>query len=180
MRMRGDTAGRFPACDHAQARLSLNEAICETSKRYFDNDERLQSSHTTHKNSVLYAQNSPSIHHIITTVLYTTRVSTKGLPAVHLVNNSDCTIIMKIIITGATGRIGGMVLQSALSNPAITTVVVLSRRDVGVQHAKLRTIIKKDYTLYTSEELSQLEGAEACIWYVLPVLQSVGSSSDTS
>jgi len=73
-----------------------------------------------------------------------------------------------------------MVLQSALSNPAITTVVVLSRRDVGVQHAKLRTIIKKDYTLYTSEELSQLEGAEACIWYVLPVLQSVGSSSDTS
>jgi hypothetical protein len=77
------------------------------------------------------------------------------------------TIIMKIILTGATGRIGGAALQSALSNPAVTTVVVLSRRDIGVQHAKLQTIIKKDYTQYTPEELAQLEGAEACIWYAI-------------
>jgi len=73
---------------------------------------------------------------------------------------------MKIILTGATGRIGGAALQSALSSPSITTVVVLSRRDIGVQHAKLQTIIKKDYTQYTPEELAQLEGSEACIWYV--------------
>ncbi|GAB7327514.1 hypothetical protein MBLNU13_g11381t1 [Cladosporium sp. NU13] len=72
--------------------------------------------------------------------------------------------IMKVIITGATGRIGGAVLQSALSNPAITNVVVLSRRDIDIQHAKLQTIIKKDYTHYKSEELAQLEGAEGCIW----------------
>lgn len=72
---------------------------------------------------------------------------------------------MKVIITGATGRIGGAVLQSALSNPAITNVVVLSRRDIDIQHAKLQTIIKKDYTHYKPEELAQLEGAEGCIWY---------------
>jgi len=75
---------------------------------------------------------------------------------------------MKIILTGATGRIGGAALQSALSNPAITSVVVLSRRDIDVQHAKLQTIIKKDYTQYSAEELTQIEGAEACIWYVHP------------
>lgn len=73
---------------------------------------------------------------------------------------------MKIILTGATGRIGGAALQSALSNPAITSVVVLSRRDIDNQHAKLQTIIKKDYTQYSAGELAQLEGAEACIWYV--------------
>lgn len=78
--------------------------------------------------------------------------------------------IMKVIITGATGRIGGAALQSALSNPTITTVVVLSRRDIDVQHAKLQTIVKKDYMQYTPEELGQLEGAEACIWYVHPCL----------
>lgn len=72
---------------------------------------------------------------------------------------------MKIILTGATGRIGGAALKSALLNPAVTTVVVLSRREIDVQHAKLKTIIKKDYTQYTPEELAQLEGAEACIWY---------------
>jgi uncharacterized protein YbjT (DUF2867 family) len=71
---------------------------------------------------------------------------------------------MKIIITGATGRIGGAALQAALSNPTITGVVVLSRRDIGVNHAKLQTIIKKDYTQYAADELAKLEGAEACIW----------------
>jgi dihydrodipicolinate reductase len=74
---------------------------------------------------------------------------------------------MKIIVTGATGRIGGAALQSALSHPTVTSVIVLSRRDIGVQHAKLQTIIKKDYLQYSPEELAQLEGAEACVWYVL-------------
>ena len=70
---------------------------------------------------------------------------------------------MKVIITGATGRIGGAVLQKALLNPAITAVVVLSRCNIDVQHAKLQTIIKKDYTQHISAELAKLEGAEACI-----------------
>jgi hypothetical protein len=71
---------------------------------------------------------------------------------------------MKLIITGATGKVGGGALKDALSNPAVTTVVVLSRRDTGIQHPKLQTVIKKDYLNYTPEELSQLEGADACIW----------------
>ncbi|KAL1588664.1 hypothetical protein WHR41_02634 [Cladosporium halotolerans] len=71
---------------------------------------------------------------------------------------------MKLIITGATGRIGGGALQNALNNSSVTSVVVLSRRDIGTQHPKLQTIIKKDYLKYTAEELKQLEGAEACIW----------------
>lgn len=71
---------------------------------------------------------------------------------------------MKLIITGVTGRVGGGALQSALANPAVTSVVVLSRRDIGIQHKKLQAIIKKDYLQYSQEELQQLEGAEACIW----------------
>lgn len=71
---------------------------------------------------------------------------------------------MKLIITGATGRIGSGALQNALSNPQITSIIVLSRREPGIQHPKLKTIIKKDFLHYTPEELSQLEGAEACIW----------------
>lgn len=71
---------------------------------------------------------------------------------------------MKIIVAGATGRIGGEALRSALANKSITQVVVLSRRDTGVQHPKLQTIIKKDYLQYSPEELTRLEGAEACIW----------------
>lgn len=84
---------------------------------------------------------------------------------------------MKIILTGATGRIGGGALRNALSSPAITTVIVLSRRDIDIQHAKLQTIIKKDYTQYTPEELAQLEGAEACIWCVDPAQPSLDPTS---
>ncbi|KAM0716733.1 hypothetical protein Q7P37_008178 [Cladosporium fusiforme] len=71
---------------------------------------------------------------------------------------------MKLIITGATGRVGGGALQSALANSFVTSVIVLSRREIDVQHPKLQTIIKKDFFQYTPEEISQLEGAEACIW----------------
>lgn len=71
---------------------------------------------------------------------------------------------MKLIITGATGKVGGGALKNALSNPAITKVIVLSRRETGTQDPKLQTIIKKDYLHYTPEEVSQLQGADACIW----------------
>lgn len=71
---------------------------------------------------------------------------------------------MKVIITGATGYIGSATLKRALEVPSITEVVVLSRRDPGVQHAKLTTLLKKNYLSYTSDEISKLEGAEACIW----------------
>ena len=71
---------------------------------------------------------------------------------------------MKLIITGATGKVGSGALKTALSNPTITTVVILTRRETNIQHPKLQTIIKKDYLNYTPSELSQLEGADACIW----------------
>ncbi|KAJ8609720.1 hypothetical protein MRB53_038957 [Persea americana] len=79
---------------------------------------------------------------------------------------------MKIIITGATGYIGGGVLQRALKVDQITEVVVLSRREIDIKHAKLKTIIKKDFATYNDEELSQLKGSQGCIWS----LGSPGSS----
>jgi nucleoside-diphosphate-sugar epimerase len=71
---------------------------------------------------------------------------------------------MKLIVTGATGLIGGATLNHALNHPAVTSIIVLSRRDIGIQHPKLKTIIKKDYLAYTTAELQELGGAEACIW----------------
>lgn len=71
---------------------------------------------------------------------------------------------MKIIITGATGLIGGGALQSALKHPDVTSIVVLARRETGVRDPKLTTIIKKDYKSYETAELKQLKGADGCIW----------------
>lgn len=71
---------------------------------------------------------------------------------------------MKVIVTGATGLIGGGALQSALDHPDVTSVIVLVRRETGIGNSKLTTIIKTDFTSYEPGELEQLKGADGCIW----------------
>lgn len=72
---------------------------------------------------------------------------------------------MKIVLTGATGLIGAEVLQQCLANPAITSIVSLSRRPLdSVANSKLKVVVLKDFTVYDEEVMGALEGAEACIW----------------
>ena len=70
---------------------------------------------------------------------------------------------MKVILTGGTGFIGHEVLTQCLNDPAITSLVALSRRPLTDQHPKLRNIIHDDYTSYPPAVLSELEGAEAFV-----------------
>ncbi|KAM3416338.1 hypothetical protein BST61_g7943 [Cercospora zeina] len=81
---------------------------------------------------------------------------------------------MKVILTGATGHIGGAVLQRLLAVPTVTSIIVLSRRELTIQDAKLKTSIIKDFHHYEQDVLDQLAGAEACIW----VLGSATSGKD--
>lgn len=72
---------------------------------------------------------------------------------------------MKIILTGATGFIGAEVLQQCLANPAIDSIVSLSRRPLdAIADPKLKVVVLKDFTVYDEEVMKALEGAEACIW----------------
>ncbi len=75
---------------------------------------------------------------------------------------------MKIVLTGATGFVGAEVLQQCLANPAISSIVSLSRRPLdSVSDPKLKVVVLKDFTVYDGEVMKELEGAEACIWWVL-------------
>jgi uncharacterized protein YbjT (DUF2867 family) len=73
---------------------------------------------------------------------------------------------MHLILTGATGLVGAGVLHNMLNVPAVTKVSILSRRPVPMAegHPKANVIIHKDYTNYPLELLSQLEGAQGCVW----------------
>ncbi|KAI6896652.1 hypothetical protein KC334_g10786, partial [Hortaea werneckii] len=74
---------------------------------------------------------------------------------------------MKLILTGATGFIGRVVLHLALSHPLITRLVVLTRRPLpnSPSHPKLLTLIHTDFTTYpTSLLTNELRDAEAVIW----------------
>ena len=81
---------------------------------------------------------------------------------------------MKIILTGSTGFIGGEVLAQCLKNPAITSAVVLSRRELSkeISDPKLKVIIMKSFTQYPDSVLKELAGADVCIWYISLILLS--------
>lgn len=71
---------------------------------------------------------------------------------------------MKVIITGSTGTVGSGVLQEAVANKEVTSIVALTRRPLDIKDPKLNNIIQTDYTKYDKSVVDQLRGAEACIW----------------
>jgi N-acetyl-gamma-glutamylphosphate reductase len=72
--------------------------------------------------------------------------------------------MVKVILAGGTGLIGGAALQRLIDHPDVTSIVALSRRELPIKNAKVQTVIVKDFLKYDSEALAQLEGAKAAIW----------------
>ncbi|WMJ68220.1 NAD-dependent epimerase/dehydratase family protein [Stenotrophomonas sp. 24(2023)] len=70
---------------------------------------------------------------------------------------------MRLLLTGATGFVGGEVLRQALADPRVDTVVVLTRRAVALQHPKLQQLVLQDFLDYSSVD-PQLLQVDACIW----------------
>ena len=68
---------------------------------------------------------------------------------------------MKLILTGATGFAGGEVLKQALADPAVERVTVLTRRPLGLTHAKLNEVVLRDFLDYSA---IRLDDADACLW----------------
>lgn len=80
---------------------------------------------------------------------------------------------MKLIITGATGYVATAVLRQALLLPSITSVVAIARRSVScpksiptANASKLKSIVVPAYDTYSRDVRRELEGANACIWYI--------------
>lgn len=74
---------------------------------------------------------------------------------------------MKFVLTGCTGFIGGEVLAQCLRNPAITSIIALSRRnlpDAVTKDPKLQVVVMEDFNSYPDSVLKGLSGANACIW----------------
>ncbi len=82
---------------------------------------------------------------------------------------------LKVIITGATGMVGEGVLLVCLENPAISNVLIINRRPLGISHPKLKEIIHEDFH-DLSPVAEQLAGYDAC-FFCLGV-SSVGMKMD--
>ncbi|KAL7820164.1 hypothetical protein V8C44DRAFT_315648 [Trichoderma aethiopicum] len=79
---------------------------------------------------------------------------------------------MKLIVVGSSGFVGKEVVRQALANPAVTSVVGLSRRETPVPESlegssdanKLTSIVVDDFMNYSDAVKQHLANADACIW----------------
>ncbi|MCC7025818.1 MAG: NAD(P)H-binding protein [Saprospiraceae bacterium] len=71
----------------------------------------------------------------------------------------------KIIIAGASGMVGGIILRSAMMSDDISQIVSLVRKPSGITHHKLKEIILQNFTNYSEiqEQLKDVDAAYFCI-----------------
>jgi len=72
---------------------------------------------------------------------------------------------MNVVILGASGMVGGAVLRECLLDPEVERVLVVSRTELALRDAKLRTIVHDDFGDLTAIE-DQLEGYDACFFCI--------------
>lgn len=70
---------------------------------------------------------------------------------------------MKIILTGATGMVGEGVLLECLQNDTVTSVLLIGRKTVGMEHPKLKELLLSDFNEIESYK-EQLGGYDACFY----------------
>jgi uncharacterized protein YbjT (DUF2867 family) len=70
---------------------------------------------------------------------------------------------MKVILFGATGMVGQGVLRDCLADTGVETVLAVGRSATGVEHPKLRELVRTDLTDYRGAE-ETLTGYDACFY----------------
>ncbi|KAK8128459.1 nucleoside-diphosphate-sugar epimerase [Apiospora sp. TS-2023a] len=79
---------------------------------------------------------------------------------------------MKLVIGGSTGFVGTELLRQALENPAVASIVGISRRETKVPDgstdnaSKLKSFTCGDLNHYPDTLKKELEDADACIWTI--------------
>lgn len=66
-----------------------------------------------------------------------------------------------VLIFGATGMIGDLILNDCLQNNHIHKVVTITRKDLGVKNEKLRSIIHQNFLDFTGIE-NEFSGIDIC------------------
>jgi nucleoside-diphosphate-sugar epimerase len=51
----------------------------------------------------------------------------------------------RVVLSGATGMVGGYALRNLLADEAVGEVTAIGRRKLGISHPKLREIIHADF-----------------------------------
>ncbi len=71
----------------------------------------------------------------------------------------------KVIIAGASGMVGGLVLEQSLNSNVVEQVINLVRKPTGIEHEKLEEVVINDFLSYT-EHQSFFEGVSAAFFCI--------------
>lgn len=74
---------------------------------------------------------------------------------------------MKLVVVGGTGFVGAEVLSKSLQNPTITSIVVLTRRQLPSElqeNPKIISIVTAKFSELSADAREQLKDASAVIW----------------
>ena len=71
----------------------------------------------------------------------------------------------RVIITGATGMVGGCALRICLENPDVSQVTTIGRSPTGINNARLREVVVDDFSDYSafSDVLENQDAALYCL-----------------
>ena len=69
----------------------------------------------------------------------------------------------RVVITGATGMVGGCALRICLENSDVSQVTVMGRSRTGINHTRLREVVVEDFTDYSALE-DMLENQEVALY----------------
>jgi uncharacterized protein YbjT (DUF2867 family) len=70
---------------------------------------------------------------------------------------------MKVLIFGATGMVGQGVLGECQRDPAVTSILLVSRRASGLTHPKTKEILHQDFA-DLGPIAAELQGVDACFY----------------
>lgn len=70
-----------------------------------------------------------------------------------------------ILIAGASGMIGGLILSHCLHSEEVAGVTVIVRKSLGLSHPKLTEVVHRDFTDYTAIT-SVFKGVDVCYYCV--------------
>ena len=82
---------------------------------------------------------------------------------------------MKVIITGTTGMVGEGVLFECLQNIKVSEILSISRKEITVNHPKLKQLIVQDFTKLDDYK-TEISGYDAC--FFCAGISSVGMKED--
>ncbi|GLZ44247.1 hypothetical protein Acsp06_04320 [Actinomycetospora sp. NBRC 106375] len=73
---------------------------------------------------------------------------------------------MRVVLTGATGFVGGAVLARLLADERVEEVTALTRRPFATTSPRLTTVVHTDFTVWSDAVLGEVAAHDALIWTI--------------